>query len=107
MKNTKVTKRTRKDSSVWQRLLEEKGQSTQSVKDFCRDKGIKEASYYYWRTRLGGNQEKDGSLFSPIEIQAKPGSGVIVELPGGVILRFGELPPVEYLRSLSTTFSGI
>ena len=79
----------------------------QSIKDFCKAHGIKEASYYYWRKRLGGKEVKGDSLFSPIEIQAKPGSSVVVELPGGVILRFGDLPPVEYLRRLSITFSGV
>ena len=101
----KVSKRTRKDSTVWLRLLAEKEQSTLSVRAFCQDKGITEASYYSWRKRLGGIRMKDGPIFSPIEIQAKAGAGAVVELPGGVAVRFGGLPPVEYLHHLSITFS--
>ena len=50
------------------------------------------------------NEEK-GVGFSPIEIETKPLGGIVVELPGGVALRFSELPPVEYLRSLSSSFA--
>lgn len=107
MNSTKVRRRTRKDSTIWQLLLEEKEQSELSVREFCQDKGLTEASYYSWRKRLRGIREKDDSLFSPIEIQAKAGVGVAVELPGGVIVRFGELPPVEYLHDLSITFSSV
>lgn len=107
MISTKVSQRIRKDATIWQRLLEEKERSGQSVKVFCKTNGIKVASYYYWRKRLDSTQGIDDSLFAPIEIQAKPVTGVVVELPGGVTLRFDELPPVEYLRRLSTTFSGV
>jgi len=106
MNPTKVSKRTRKDPTIWQLLLEEKEQSPLSVRAFCQDKGITEASYYSWRKRLGGIRRKDDPIFSPIEIQSKPGAGVVVELPGGVMVRLGELPPVEYLHHLSITFSG-
>lgn len=105
MNPTKVSKRTRKDSTIWRRLLAEKEQSTLSVRAFCQDKGITEASYYSWRKRLGSIPVKDESFFSPIEIQAKAGTGAVVELPGGVTVRFGGLPPVEYLHHLSITFS--
>ena len=90
---------------MWQLLLAEKEQSTLSVRAFCQHKGITEASYYSWRKRLGGTGMKDGPIFSPIEIESKANSGTVIELPGGVKVRFGELPPVEYLRNLSLTFS--
>ena len=105
MNHAKGSKGPRKDSTIWRRLLAEKEESTLSVRAFCRDKGITEASYYSWRKRLGSNHKNEQSMFSPIEIQSKAGAGAVVELPGGVKVRFGELPPVEYLHHLSITFS--
>jgi putative transposase len=108
MNKSKVTHRSRKDRATWLQLIQEKEQSGQSVKEFCRVRGIKAATWYAWRKRIKRTQAGDEvPLFSPIEIQTKPGSGVVVELPGGVVLRLGELPPAEYLCRLSVTFSGI
>jgi hypothetical protein len=100
-----VPKRTRLDASSWSMLLEVKEWSGLSVKDFCVSQGISVASFYQWRSRLQGVKVADGSLFSPIEIQEKPSGGITVELPGGVLLRFSQLPPVGYLRELSSEFS--
>lgn len=106
MNHAKVRKRIRKDSTIWQLLLEEKEQSKLSVRAFCQDKGITEASYYSWRKRLSGIRSKESPLFSPIEIQAQTvGGGAVVELPGGVKVRLDGLPPVEYLHHLSVTFN--
>lgn len=107
MKKTKVARRSRKDRAAWQQLIKEKEQSNQSVQEFCRERGIKAATWYAWRKRINGRQTNGPTRFSPIEIQTQPCSGaVVIELPGGVMLRLGELPPAEYLRRLSVTFNG-
>jgi hypothetical protein len=92
----------RQDSAKWTLLLEAQRGSALSVKDFCASQGISAGNYYRWQQRL---RDHDGARFDRIEIQAKPGGSIAVELPGGVVLRFGELPPVEYLRSLSSMYS--
>lgn len=93
------------DAQTWERLLSGYEQSDLSVKEYCARHGVSAASYYRWQKRLRG--EIAGALFSPIEIGAGPIEEPIeVELPGGVVLRFGALPPVDYLRSLSLMFSG-
>lgn len=76
-----------------------------SVKDFCAGRGLSVVSFYQWRNRMETDQASRSECFSPIEISSKPIGSIDVELPGGVILRFGALPPVEYLRSLSSIFS--
>jgi hypothetical protein len=101
------TSRSRLDTATWSLLLEAREESDLSVKDFCASQGISEASFYLWRKRLGKDKETAVVVFSPIEIQAKSGGHIEVELPGGVVLRFGDLPPVEYLRSLSSMYNGV
>ena len=91
-------------ADTWALLLSAYEKSGLSVKDFCMSQGISAGTYYRWQQRLRSN---DGAQFSPIEIQAKSGVSIVVELPGDVVLRFGDLPPVEYLRSLSSMFSGV
>jgi hypothetical protein len=78
--------------------------SKRSVKDYCAEHGVSVASYYQWRRRL--RAEPDTNLFSPVEIADETPGFIEVELPGGVLLRFGALPPVWYLRQLSSQFGG-
>ncbi|MBK6932891.1 MAG: hypothetical protein IPH12_19290 [Saprospirales bacterium] len=105
-KSLSKTRRKWLDASSWALLIESYGSSELSVKDFCASQGVSVASYYRWQNRLKEDKHADSTLFSPIEIQSKGKGGIVVELPGGVVLRFEALPPVEYVRSLSLTFSG-
>lgn len=72
---------------------------------YCSARGVSCSSYYRWQKLL---REGTDSLFSPIEIVETKvmQEGVEVELPGSVVVRFRELPPVSYLHSLSECFSG-
>ncbi|MCB9352707.1 MAG: hypothetical protein H6573_35275 [Lewinellaceae bacterium] len=97
------TSRSWRDADWWAQLLSGHEESGQSVKEYCAAQGVSAASFYRWQKRL--EQEK-GVGFSPIEIETKPVGGLVVELPCGVALHFSELPPVAYLRSLSSSFSG-
>jgi transposase-like protein len=40
----------------WSRLIAEQEASGQNVKPFCRERGIGEASFYYWRRRMREDQ---------------------------------------------------
>jgi len=91
-----------RDAGSWAALLAGHEESGQSVKEYCAAQGVSAASYYRWQKRL---KQEGGEGFSPIKIETKPVGGIVVELPGGVSLRFRELPPVEYLRSLSSSFA--
>lgn len=102
-----VTELSRKwlDAQTWDRLLSGHDPGKLSVKEYCSRHGVSSASYYRWQKRLRG--EKGGELFSPIEIGGGPiEESIEVDLPGGIVLRFGALPPVDYLRSLSLVFRG-
>lgn len=101
-----VTKLRRKhlDALGWERLVSGHSRSNRSIKDYCAEHGVSAASYYQWRRRL--RPVPDPELFSPVEIADAATDFIEVELPGGVLLRFGSLPPAAYLRQLSSQFGG-
>ncbi len=105
-KGSSGPRRPRLDAASWSLMLEVQESSGLSVKDFCASQDISAVSFYQWRNRLQSGKVIDGDLFSPIEIQENLSGGITVELPGGVLLRFLQLPPVGYLRELSSKFSG-
>jgi len=43
----------------WREVLGEYGQSGQAVREFCRERGLKEASFYRWRQVIG-RRDADG-----------------------------------------------
>ncbi len=101
-KSVTRTSRSRLDADSWALLLSGHEESGLSVKEYCATQGISSASYYRWQKLL---KQEQGVGFSPIEIETRPVGCLVVELPSGVALRFSELPPVAYLRSLSSSFS--
>ena len=106
MKKGKIeAKRRRLDSASWGILFEVQGSSGLSIKDFCASQGVCLASYYRRRKQLQEGRKPKAGVLIPIEIQAKSSEGIMVELPGGVLLHFAQLPPVAYLRELSSKFS--
>lgn len=96
----------RKDSGFWSRQMESHKTSELSIKAYCLSQGLSEASFYKWRKRLEEGTGMGNELFSPISLGSKFMGSVALELPGGIVLRFASLPPVDYLRSLSSMFSG-
>ena len=106
-KAVKSMRHRRLDASAWSKILVGYEKSGQSAKIYCTTAGISLASFYYWRRRLSEGIDSAEPSFSAIEISSKPVGEVLVELPGGILLRFPELPPVSYLRSLSTHYTGI
>ena len=97
-----MASRSWRGSGWWAALVSGHEESGQSVKEYCAAQGISAASYYRWQKRL---KQEAGEGFSPIKIETEAVGGIVVELPGGVCLHLRELPPVEYLRLLSSSFS--
>ncbi|MCB9290700.1 MAG: hypothetical protein H6560_25555 [Lewinellaceae bacterium] len=93
-------------AAYWADLLAGQARSGQSVKSYCQGQGVHPSSFYRWKKGLKPRVEP-GSGFTPIQIQvqSQPSCQVVVELPGGVLLRFAGLPPVEYLHLLSAGFN--
>ena len=95
------------DAAYWADLLAGQAQSGQSVKSYCQAQGVHPSSFFRWKKVLKPDTASAPG-FSLIQVRSQPPScEVVVELPGGVLLRFAELPPVEYLRRLSMSFNSI
>ena len=95
------------DAAYWADLLAGYAKSGQSVKSYCHSQGVNPSSFYRWKKLLKPDSASAPG-FSLIQVRSQPPScEVVVELPGRVLLRFAELPPVEYLRGLSMSFNSI
>lgn len=95
----------RRGREFWEAALKEQVQSGCSVADFCRMKGLEQATFYAWRKRLGVKDNAgEGVVFTPITVKETKLVGSEVLLPGGLVLRFSALAPVDYLRELSAAY---
>lgn len=97
--------KTRRGREFWDASIKEQRQSGLSVASFCRDKGLEQVTFYAWRKRFGAVIEpSSGVEFTRITVKEPPIVGSEVLLPGGLVLRFSGLAPVDYLRQLSSAY---
>ena len=89
----------------WQESLKDQAGSGLTVSEFCDKHALQAATFYSWRKRLGEAKESPARVvFTPISIKDPFSIGVELLLPGGLVLRFSGLAPVEYLRQLSAAY---
>ncbi len=48
-------------------VLQEAAKGEKSIIEFCRDKGISEATFYAWRKKFGGMQVRDTQRLRELE----------------------------------------
>jgi hypothetical protein len=82
-------------------LLESRD-SEQSVSDFCKEQGIKEASFYYWQKKYREmNPEDQTGGFATVELPELTGSPVAtVRLPGGALITLYHAEAFSYIQPL-------
>jgi hypothetical protein len=90
---------TRRSRAQWQSLIARAARSPLSVRAFCAEQGISTASFYLWRTRLGGEPAQEapasvrfldlGELAVPAGAGSQDAGGWEVELAlgEGLVLR--------------------
>ena len=89
----------------WQSALKDQADSGLTVSEFCDKHALQAATFYAWRNRIGSeNEPSTGVVFTPISIKDSFSVGVELMLPGGLVLRFSGLAPVEYLRQISAAY---
>jgi hypothetical protein len=75
------------------------GESGLSIRRYCKEHGIAEHVFHYWRTGKNRKALKPTSKF--IELNATiPSMPMDVLLPSGALVRFSHYAPVEYIKSL-------
>lgn len=83
--------------SYWLAAIELQAESGLSVRQFCRQEGLSEPSFYAWRRRLATPREPAlakpvppaAPNFVPVHV-ADSDSPLVIELAGGVTLRVAE-----------------
>jgi len=82
-------------------LLESRD-SNQSVAGFCKEQGIKEASYYYWQKKYREmNPEEQTTGFTAVEVTGVTGYPVAtVQLPGGALITLYQAEAFSYIQPL-------
>jgi len=62
-------KRDRKKESFWRRGIRQQANSGMSVRGWCRQQGLKEASFYWWRRELAQREaERRAASFVPVHV---------------------------------------
>ena len=97
----------------WQDLIDRQGANQQSIADFCQDEGISTASFYAWRRRLQSpgrpvSSQAPRSALVPLRIVPEPSlarEAVIVEWPGGIVMRVATGCDAATLRTVVATLS--
>lgn len=75
----------RRDATQWAKIIEAQRQSSLTVVEFCRRRGIAKATFWYWRKRLAttAKQElvaKSAQRFLAVPIMAPAAAHIEVEL---------------------------
>ena len=97
----------------WQDLIDRQGASKQSIADFCQDEGISTASFYAWRHRLRFScrpvpSQRPRSALVPVRIVSEPSlprEAIIIEWPGGIVLRIATGCDAATLRTVVATLT--
>lgn len=91
----------------WLKLIAEQEASGQSVRPFCRGRGIGEYSFYRWRRRL---HQSDPVRFALLEtapaVSASPDSALELVLKNGERLRIGNQVEAATLRKVLEVVRG-
>ena len=103
-------RRSRAESEThWRRLILEQRRSGQTIVGFCREQGLTESAFHFWKRKLRDRRRKrvteklasDASTptFVPVSVSGTMTSSITLEL-GGAILRIAPGVDAELLRTV-------
>ncbi len=97
-----------KKSKYWSKLIAEQEAGAQKVGQFCRERGIGEASFYYWRKRLRNSGAVRFALLEPKPAHrgGSTDSGLELVLRNGERLRIGNQVEAAALRMVLGVLRG-
>ncbi len=101
----------------WRQRLQRQFASGLSIPAFCAREGVSSSSFHAWKRRLTARSlpaRPEPPLFVPLHLDSPPrqtdpvlGSGVEIELPHQVRLRFDAPPEPEWLGRLVAALAGL
>lgn len=94
--------------AFWRMVIQMQEESGLSVRKFCEQEGVSQASFFAWRRKLrpegtkgieGGAKQDVAARLVPVKLLTEKGtSAVEVVSPGGLILRVGDEANTENIR---------
>ena len=78
----------------WGKLIAEQEASGQTIRAFCKERGISDHSFYFWRNRLGTSEPVQFALLKTVASAAT----LELILAGGEQLRIGKGVDAATLR---------
>lgn len=87
-----MPKRSEKKLAYWRGVLERQRESGQSIRLFCKEQEISEASFHNWKRKLATQKSDDKAsadtaMFIPVRLNAAPGGILELVHPRGHVLR--------------------
>lgn len=85
--------------SLWPTRLQAQAESGRTIRAWCADNGVTEATFHYWRKRLAGTAARAPQFIAlPTACQSVP--VLEVETPNGFLVRLGSPAHVEWLGAV-------
>lgn len=84
-------------------LVEKYEQGTWSQDEFCKNNKLKKSTLQYWLSKYRKKNDR-GRVFIPVgtESMGSHGFRMELEMTNGVVLRFSDLIPRDYIEMLLT-----
>jgi transposase-like protein len=92
----------------WRAQIQAQERSCKSVARFCKDEGLTEQAFYFWRKRLRNEQPIRFALLEAEAVRQQPATGVALELVlvTGERLRIGAEVETATLRRVLEALRG-
>jgi hypothetical protein len=94
-------------AEYWRNVITEQEASKQKVGPFCRERGISEGCFYYWRTRLRKNAPvRFAVIEAPARVASRPAWVLELVLRNGERLRISDKVDTAALQTILKVVRG-
>jgi len=106
-----MSKQSEDKRAYWRDVLERRSESGLSIRQFCREQQISEASFHSWKRKLAASERdarlpEDGAVFIPVHVKASSDSALELVHPRGHVLRVPAVFAEGSLRQILDILDG-
>jgi Transposase len=85
--------RARRSPEQWSAVLDELSGSGESVESFCRRRGLRRSTLYWWRWKLGGSKRRPGreTAIRLLPVAVSPGISIEPPAAPGIVIHVASL----------------